>query len=78
MNNPVKLRLSAEEMELVNNREWILTKHRVIKKVYEMFGEINEMMKNEVIYSDHLFYLLKQLLLMLLINSYGNDTYFIE
>ena len=55
MGNPSKLQLSSEEMGLVNNTEWILTKHRVIKKVYEMFGEINDMMKNEVMYSDHLF-----------------------
>ena len=55
MDNPVKLQLSAEEMELVSNTEWILTKHRIIKKVYEMFGEINEMMKNEIVNWDHLF-----------------------
>ena len=55
MNNPVKLQLSKEEMELVTNREWILTKHRVIKKVYQMFGQINEMMKDEVLHNDHLF-----------------------
>lgn len=55
MNNPVKLHLSAEEMELVNNTGWILTKHGVIKKVYEMFGKINSVMKNEVIKSNQLF-----------------------
>jgi len=55
MYNPTKLRLSADEMELVDNAEWILTKHGIIKKVYEMFGEINEMMKNEVATRDYLF-----------------------
>lgn len=55
MNNPLKLQLSAEEMELVNNSEWILTKHQIIKKVYEMFGEINEKMKKEVMHNGHLF-----------------------
>ncbi|MEP6594307.1 MAG: hypothetical protein ABJA71_00110 [Ginsengibacter sp.] len=55
MNNPLKLQLSAEEMGLVNNSEWILTKHRIIKKVYEMFGEINEMMKKEVMDNGQLF-----------------------
>jgi len=55
MYNPTKLRLSAEEMELANNAKWILTKHRIIKKVYEMFGEINEMMKSEVANRDYLF-----------------------
>ncbi|MEO6453687.1 MAG: hypothetical protein ABIN97_06450 [Ginsengibacter sp.] len=50
-----KIQLSAEEAELINNTEWILTKHRIIKKVYEMFGEINEMMKKELMLFDHLF-----------------------
>ena len=56
MNNSSKLQLSAEEMELVSNTEWILTKHGIIKKVYEMFGEINDMMRSEVMGSNHLFH----------------------
>ena len=34
-------------MELVNNTEWILAKHIIIKKVFEMFGEVNELYKQE-------------------------------
>ena len=35
-----KIQLSAEEMKLVQNGEWILTKNRVIAKVYAMFGDL--------------------------------------
>jgi hypothetical protein len=33
-----KVRLSEEEMQLVQNSGWILTKHGIIDKVYHMFG----------------------------------------
>lgn len=36
-----KIQLSAEEMQLVKDPSWILTKHRVIKKVYHLFGELS-------------------------------------
>ena len=55
MVSTAKIQLSAEEAELINSTEWILTKHRVIKKIYEMFGGINEMMKKELTSFDHLF-----------------------
>jgi hypothetical protein len=55
MKDGAKIQLSAHEMKLVNNSEWILTKHQIIKKVYEMFGEINNIMKKELIYLNHLF-----------------------
>ena len=35
-----KIALSDKELELVCNTEWILTKHAVIQKVYDLFGEI--------------------------------------
>ena len=35
-----KLQLSDFEMELLRNSEWILTKNKVIAKVYAMFGEL--------------------------------------
>ena len=35
-----KIRLSAEESELVQNAEILLTKNRVIAKVMELFGEL--------------------------------------
>jgi hypothetical protein len=37
-----KLQLSAEEMRLVTDPAWILTKNSVIRKVVEMFGELSE------------------------------------
>jgi hypothetical protein len=40
-----KIRLSAEEMQLVGNSEWILTKHRIIEKVYVLFGELATQMQ---------------------------------
>ena len=35
-----KIQLSANELELVLNKEWILTKHRIINKVYELLGNV--------------------------------------
>ena len=34
--------LTALESSLVNNREWILAKHRIIDKVYDLFGRLND------------------------------------
>lgn len=42
MNEEAKIQLSAVEMELVNNTEWIFTKHLIIQKVYQLFGKLNE------------------------------------
>ncbi|HEY5393669.1 MAG TPA: hypothetical protein VIJ57_16210 [Hanamia sp.] len=42
MNNEAKIRLSAFEMELVTNTEWILAKQLIIEKVYHLFGGLNE------------------------------------
>src|ERR1700733_538931 len=40
-----KIQLSEEEMQLVSNSEWILTKHRVIEKVYQLFGNLSTKMQ---------------------------------
>ena len=40
-----KIRLSKLEKELIENKEWILTKHTIINKVYKLFGELNEIYK---------------------------------
>ena len=42
MSIKAKLHLSQLETELIKNKEWILTKHSVINKVYMLFGELNE------------------------------------
>lgn len=48
MMDEAKIQLSALETELVNNTDWILTKHHVIEKVYALFGLISQRMKNEI------------------------------
>ena len=39
--NDSKIQLSAEEMLLVQNSHWILTKHDIIDKVYDLFGNLS-------------------------------------
>lgn len=38
MNNFSKLTLSDEELQLLNNKSWILTKRIIIDKMYQLFG----------------------------------------
>ncbi|MBC7827064.1 MAG: hypothetical protein H7122_04915 [Chitinophagaceae bacterium] len=38
--NLAKIQLSQEELLFVQNAEWLLTKNRIIAKVYEMFGSL--------------------------------------
>jgi len=38
--DPSKIQLSEEEWQLLQNSGWILTKHAVIDKVYQMFGQV--------------------------------------
>ncbi|MEO8413920.1 MAG: hypothetical protein ABI472_09685 [Ginsengibacter sp.] len=42
METGTKIHLSKLETELVQNKEWILTKHAIIKKVYRLFGQLHE------------------------------------
>ena len=37
-----ELQLTPEESSLVENASWLLTKHRIIGKVYGMFGMLSE------------------------------------
>lgn len=37
-----KINLSREEMELVQNKEWLLSKRNIIHKVYELLGQLHE------------------------------------
>ena len=41
MNEKTKVHLSAFELELVNNTEWISTKQKIIEKVEGLFGELH-------------------------------------
>lgn len=45
MSTPAKIHLSELETELVENKNWILTKHLVINKVFHFFGELNDIYK---------------------------------
>ncbi len=42
MSDPAKIHLSKIERELIKNSEWILTKHAIIKKIYDIFGSLHE------------------------------------
>ncbi len=43
-----KIALSAKELDLVCNTEWILTKHSIIQKVYDLFGTALPAMEMEL------------------------------
>jgi hypothetical protein len=45
MEEQANVSLSVFELELVTNPDWILTKNRVIQKVYELFGLLSEVYK---------------------------------
>jgi hypothetical protein len=42
MNKEAKIHLSALELELVNNTQWIFTKQIVIKKVQHLLGDLHD------------------------------------
>ena len=48
MNDISKLTLSDEELQLVNNSDWILTKRIIIDKVYRLFGNLADTIKAAV------------------------------
>jgi hypothetical protein len=43
--NEAKVQLSAEELQLVQNGDWVLTKNTIIQKVYDLFGKLSEEIK---------------------------------
>ena len=45
MNEAAKIQLSAREMELVTNTEWIFTKQLILEKVYLLLGELHHNFK---------------------------------
>ncbi|HTL07280.1 MAG TPA: hypothetical protein VL307_03445 [Chitinophagaceae bacterium] len=47
--SPTKIQLSKEELQLVKDPSWILTKHRIIEKVYQLFGSLSDKMQAEVL-----------------------------
>lgn len=48
MAKETKITLSSKELELVCNRDWILTKHIIIDKVYKLFGKLAVSMQERV------------------------------
>ena len=51
--NATKIQLSKDELILVENAGWILTKNTIIRKVYNLFGALSEEMKASL-YKIHL------------------------
>jgi hypothetical protein len=46
--NAAKIQLSAEELLLVQNAEWLLTKNSIIEKVVVLFGELSQQMQPHI------------------------------
>src|SRR5580698_1124604 len=46
--NSAKIHLSADELLLVQNGEWILTKNTIIQKAYNLFGLLAENLKSSI------------------------------
>lgn len=49
MSEAAKIQLSKREMDLVNNSEWIFTKQLILKKVYQILGNLHHQFKDIVI-----------------------------
>ncbi len=46
MTENTKITLSSKELELVCNTDWILTKHGIVQKVYQLFGAVIPQLEN--------------------------------
>ncbi|OQP46732.1 hypothetical protein [Niastella populi] len=44
--NVAKIQLSAEELSLVQNAGWLLTKNTIIEKVFALFGDVAHQMRD--------------------------------
>jgi hypothetical protein len=53
MTEKSKLTLSAEELQLVTGTSWILTKHKIIDIVNILFGNLAEVLKQEVLKAEN-------------------------
>ena len=49
MTDKTKITLSAKELELVCNKEWILTKQNIVEKVYHLFGSVSQIMQQNIL-----------------------------
>ena len=50
MVNKTNINLSSGELELLCNKEWIITKHVIIEKVYQLFGTLASSMQQQVMH----------------------------
>lgn len=50
-----KIQLSKEELRLVTNTQWILSKHVITKKVYDLLGDLSLELKDEAYRFNYLF-----------------------
>lgn len=48
-----KIALSDKELELVCNTDWILTKHNIIQKIYQLFGEVQPRLESLLMANKH-------------------------
>ena len=51
MHDAIKFSLSADELELVCNKDWILAKKIVIDKVYFLMGELSQKMQKHTMHN---------------------------
>ena len=56
-----KIQLSPEELDLVQNAGLLLTKQRIIRKVYDLFGELSAVLQQEIEAKTNLPELVKQI-----------------
>jgi hypothetical protein len=48
MMEKTKIQFSQEELDLMHNGQWILTKNRIIEKISAGFGELGIRIRNEL------------------------------
>ena len=49
MSSDTKITLSADELQLVSNRDWILTKRSIMDKTVNMFSHIAETVQDRIL-----------------------------
>ena len=54
MTDKSKLMLSAEELQLISNTQWILTKRKIIESINLLFGNLAGTMKQQVLVQEKL------------------------
>src|SRR6187200_969888 len=47
-----KIQLSQEELRMVQDTHWLLTKNKILEKVYAIFGELSEELRAAIVKAD--------------------------